>query len=596
MRIDRIAWERVRRRDLVTVVVSALLGGGLTWVLTRPAPLPAPQPARLAIAIPPEERLDALAISPDSSLIVYAAEEGGRLQLYRRAFDRFGIERIPGTEGAHSPFFSPDSQWVGFFADGMLRKIRANGTSAFENICEAPIDSAGGTWGDDGTIIFAPLHGRGLVKVPATGGAPQPLTQPDRRAGEIAHGWPQALPQGKGVLFTVSRRGRSSRIAVLPPGGGAPQLSLPTTGQARYVSTGYLVFGLLGDLLAVPFDADQLRVRGSPFTLAKELKSSRGFDELERTWFSASQQGSLVYVPGMSDDPSSVLVWVDREGRATPLSTTPGLYQSPRLSPEGKWLAVAIRFGPMTRDIWVHDIARDTRVRLIMEGGDNQSPVWMPDGRGLTFASNRSGAQKIYTASVGGRAEPQLLLAGGTALNPSSWSRDGRLLAYYDVDPDQGRDIWLLARAGQAAPVLATTANERSPALSPDGRWMAYVSDESGADEVYVRSIEKADTTRRISEAGGTEPVWSRDGGEIFYRQGDRMMVVPVVVRPSLSLGSAQRLFERQYVLDPGGNMPNYDVSPDGQRFVMLQSTDHPSELRVVLNWLTDVRKPAQVR
>jgi eukaryotic-like serine/threonine-protein kinase len=170
------------------------------------------------------------------------------------------------------------------------------------------------------------------------------------------------------------------------------------------------------------------------------------------------------------------------------------------------------------------------------------------------------------------------------------------MLAYYNVDQAQGRDIWLFDRAGLIKPVVATTANERSPSLSPDGEWMAYVSDESGADEIYVRATEKPDTARRISAAGGTEPVWSRDGREIFYRQADRMMVVPAVPGPSLSLGSPQRLFERPFVLDPGGNLPNYDLSPDGRRFVMLQSTEHPSELRVVLNWLTDVREAARGR
>ena len=586
----------MRRRDLVTIIVSVLLGAGLAWILLRPAPLPAPRPVRLSLAIPAERRLDAVAISPDASRVVYAAEEGGRLQLYRRALDRFENERIPNTEGAHNPFFSPDSQWVGFFADGMLRKIPASGDRPFEDVCEAPMDSAGGAWRDDGTIVFAPLHGKGLVQVPATGGTPQPLTQPDPRAGEIAHGWPHMLPDGQGVVFTVSRRGRASRIAILSPGGGISQLSLPATGQVQYVSTGYLVYGLSGDLLAVPFDAKERRVHGAPSTIVKGLRSFRGFDELERTWFAMSRDGLLVYVPGGEDEPSSELVWVDRDGRPTPLSATSGQYQSPRLSSDGKRLALAIRSGFMSRDIWIHDIASDTRVQLSMEGGDNQSPVWMPDGRRLTFASNQSGSQNIYIRPLDAGAALQLLLGGGLPHNPSSWSRDGRMLAYYTVDPANGRDIWLFDRAGLIRPVLATAANERSPSLSPDGGWMAYVSDESGSDEVYVRATEKADTAHRVSAGGGTEAVWSQDGREIFYRQADRMMVVPVVPGPALSLGLPQRLFERQYVLDPGGNQPDYDVSPDGRRFVMLRSTEHPSEFRVVLNWLTEIQKPAQGR
>jgi hypothetical protein len=508
--------------------------------------------------------------------------------LYRRALDRFETEPIPGTEGAHSPFFSPDSQWVGFFADGMLRRIRADGTGAAENVCEAPIDSAGGAWSDDGTIVFAPLHGKGLVKVAATGGDSQPLTQPDLKAGEIAHGWPQALPNGRGVLFTVSRPLRDSLMAVLEPDGSTHRLSLPMTGQARYVSAGYLVYGLLGDLLAVPFDLEQLRIRAGPFTVARELRSSGGFGGLERTWFGVSGAGSLVYVGGLVNDPSTTLVWVDRQGRATPFSATPGPYQTPRLSPDGKRLAVAIRSGYVTRDIWILDIGRGTRARLSMEGGDNLSPVWAPDGRRLTFASNKSGSQNVYLMPLEAGAAPTLLLAGGAAHNPSSWSRDGRVLAGYDADPIRGRDVWLLDEAGQVNPVVATEANERSPSLSPDGGWMAYVSDESGGDEVYVRPIERGETARRVSVGGGTEPVWSRGGRELFYRQSDRMMVVAVTVDPPLGFSLPQQLFERRYALDPGGNLPNYDVSPDGQRFVMLQSAEHPSEIRVVLNWLTE--------
>jgi eukaryotic-like serine/threonine-protein kinase len=579
------------RRDLVAVVVSALLGGGLAWLLARPAPLPPPHTTRLAVAIPAGQRLDALAISPDGSRIVYAAEGDGRVQLYRRVLDRFDVERIPNTEGAHSPFFSPDSQSVGFFADGMLRKIPVDGTHAFENVCEAPADSAGGAWSEDGSIVFAPLHGRGLVKVSAAGAALQPLTQPDKRAGEIAHGWPQALAKGKGVLFTVSRRGRESRIAVLTADGKVRQLMFPATGQARYLPSGHLVYGFLGELLAVPFDVDEMRPDGVPVAIAQGLRSSRGFDDLEMTWFSSSLDGSLVYVSGTPGDPSSALVWVDREGRATPLSATLGQYQSPRLTADGQRLAVAVRSGLMSRDLWIHDIAQDTRVRLTTEGGDNQSPVWMPDGRRLTYASTKDGSQNIYVKPLDAGAEPQLLVAGGAVHNPSSWSRDGRVLAYYDVDPATGRDIWMLDRSGVITPVLATAANERSPSLSPDGAWMAYVSDESGSDGVYLRLTEKPDTARRISTSGGTEPLWSRDGNEIFYRQADRMMAVPVTIGPPLSVGAPRVLFERRYALDPSGNLPNYDASVDGRRFVMLQSADPPVELRVILNWLTSVRE-----
>lgn len=579
----------MRTRGVVLVaVVALLLGAGVTWVLVRPRPAALP-PVSLAVTLPAEQSPDSVALSPDGLQLVFSAETGGRLQLYRRAVDRYQIEAIPNTEGAHSPFFSPDSTWVAFFADGKLRKTRVTGGAAAEDICEAPIDSAGGAWGEDGTVVFAPLHGGGLVRVSASGGKPEVLTRPDTKAGEVAHGWPQILPEGRGVLFTVSRRDRDSRLAVLLRDGTVRPLAIPLMGQAAWVRGDLLAYGLRGELLAVRFDPERLRPAGVPFVLATDLRSALGFDALDRACFSASREGPIVYVPGPAGEPDSVPVWVDRQGRATPTRFAPAHYQSPRLSPDGTRVAVAIRSALMARDIWVQELASGARLRLSPAGGDSQSPVWMPDSRRLTFASTASGAQNVYVRPLEEGADAQLLLAGGAVHNPASWSRDGRMLAYYDVDPSKGRDVWVLDRDGEIRAVAATGANERAPSLSPDGAWMAYVSDESGADEIYVVPTATGGTARRVSSSGGTEPLWSPTGLEIFYRQADRLMTVPVIPGPSPRFDAARPLFEGQYLLDSGGNQPNYDVSSDGQRFLMLRSADRPREIRILLNWASRV-------
>ena len=562
------------------VLISTLV----VWRMTHPALSPPSPPVRLTLGLPKDVRVRELSLSPDGTQLAYTAELDGPPQLYLRSLDRFDSVSLKGTTGAHTPFFSPDGRWLAFFAAGKLRKVPVQGGSV-QDVCDAPIDSAGGTWGVDDQIVFAPLDGRGLVRVPANGGLPESLTKIDAPAGEISHGWPHLLPSQTGVLFTIARKNRDPRIAVLRPTDTAPRLLLPVNGPVHYASSGHLVYSFSGQLFAMQFDLSTLRARGTFATIARDVAGSpRGFDALGFSIFAVSLNGVLAYLPGTQDDPPNQLVWVDRTGKSSFLSDVVARHQTPRLSPDGARVAVVARDGLFSRDVWIEDVASHRRIKLTTDGSANHSPVWSPDGRELAFASNRSGSQNMYVRQMTpAHDEVRPLSSGDGTYNPTSW-RQRRTLAFYEVNPATGRDIWLRLEDGRQRPLIVTPANERSPVLSPDGQWLAYTSDTSGTDQIYVESI--ADRKAgRVSAGGGGEPMWSRDGHELFYRSADQMMVVPILTSPSFRVAPATRLFERTYERDPGDNLANYDVAPDGRHFLMLQRSDPPSDIRIILNW-----------
>jgi eukaryotic-like serine/threonine-protein kinase len=554
------------------------------WWMTHPVSSPPSPPVRLTLGLPKDVRVRALALSPDGAQLAYTAELEGPPQLYLRSLDRFDSVGLEGTTGAHTPFFSPDGRWLAFFADGKLRKVPVQGGNV-QDVCDAPTDSAGGTWGVDDQIVFAPLDGRGLVKVPANGGLPQALTKIDVPAGEIAHGWPQLLPSQTGVLFTIARKNRDPRIAVLGPTDTAPRLLLPVNGPVHYASSGHLVYSFSGQLFALQFDLSTLRGRGTFATIAHDVAGSpRGFDALGFSMLTVSLSGVLAYLPGTQDDPPSQLVWVDRDGRASILSDVVARHQTPRLSPDGARVAVVTQDGPFSRDVWIEDVASHRRIKLTAEGSANHSPVWSPDGREVAFASNRSGSQNMFVQKIPpAHDDVRPLSSGDGTYNPTSW-RQRRTLAFYAVNAATGRDIWLRLEDGRQQPLIVTPANERSPVLSPDGQWLAYTSDTSGTDQIYVESI--ADRkTQQVSAGGGAEPMWSQDGQELFYRRADQMIAVPIRTIPSFRVAPATRLFERTFERDPGDNLANFDVAPDGRHFVMLKRSDPPSDIRIILNW-----------
>jgi serine/threonine-protein kinase len=359
--------------------------------------------------------------------------------------------------------------------------------------------------------------------------------------------------------------------------------------QAQILPTGHLVYAQSGGLWAAPFDLSHLELTGSPLSVLDGVHEVTRAVTGPTAYYAVADEGSLVYVPGQAVG-GTTLAWVDREGRETAW-TEEEILQNPRLSPDGTRLAVTVasREG---RDIWVYEVDRGTRTRLTFGGGVNTEPIWSPDGTRIAFASGTDLDLKWVPADGSGSA--QLLLQKEENQLPSSWSPDGRTLAFYEINPDTARDIWTITLDGQGAPrpILVTEFNEHSPTFSPDGRWLAYVSDESGREEIYLRPFPGPGAKYPVSRTGGREPVWSAHESELFYRSGDKVMSVAVETVPDLTTGTPRVLFEGPYIMYLGGGN-NYDVSPDGSRFLMIRSElgQAPRQINVVLNWFEELKR-----
>jgi len=575
-----ILTRRLLRIALVAVAV-ALAVNYFRPLARRPA-APRPPPRNSVLKIPDARTLDGFVISPDGRSLAYTAENAdGIVQLFLTNLDGSGDRLAPDSNGARTPFFAPDGRAVAYFARGAVWKVAADSMQTTK-VCEAPFESAGGTWTKGGRIVVAPVDGNGLASVAASGGTLEPLTTLNKRDGEIAHGWPFALPGG-GLVFTVSQKGRDAYLDTLDSSNHRGHRLVPAYGHANYVSTGHLVYSYLGDLYALPFDPEDLRAHGVPVAVTKQVQTLDGPALLGRAGFSVSSGGTLVWIPSTSDDSRRSLVRVDMNRAISTLNAPPAALQTPRISPDGRRLAVVVRSSLMTRDIHVLDFTHPEHTLLTIQGGDNQSPAWTPDGR-LSFASNRDGVQRIYVAASGNspRAAPLFSADVSVARNPSSWGRSpmgrrGLLLAFYEIDQFRNRDV-LVYRAGEAiVPIVATNANERSPTLSPDGRSLAYVSDVSGRDEVYVKTLDGSAEPRQISQHGGTEPVWAASG--LFHREADRI------------LRDGREIFEGRYDRDQSANAAAYDVDPKGRFLLLLKPARKTSEIRVVTNWGTTLNE-----
>jgi serine/threonine-protein kinase len=591
---ERASWRRLL--PWAIAILMALIAGGTTWIHLR-APTSAPKrSARLVVNLPPGQQLAMgqsapLAVSPDGSRLAYVATgSNGRPLLHLRELDRFESISIPGSEGADGPFFSPDSRWVGFFTDKKLLKVSVEGGPPLE-ICDVAQVVPGASWGPDDTIYFTFTRGSGLVRVPASGGVPEELTSPDFASGETEHGWPKVLPGGESLVFTIASA-EGSHIGALSLQTGETRTLLRGSGGARYVSTGHLVYTRAGGMLAVPFDPKNLEITGSPTPVSEDIFINRAQGR-GLAAFSVSDDGLLAYVPGGAAASENSLVWVDRQGRTEPLTAELGSYEWPRLSPDGKKVAVANRSIKGEINIWILDTERDTRSRLTLEGS-NILPIWTPDGERVAFSSSRSGSEavSIYWKSADGSGEADEILRGENPIFPRSFSPDGRLLAVTEWAPTSMRNIWMLNIEGDRSPmpVLTTTFDEYAPAFSPDGRWLAYVSDETGRDEVYVRRYPGEGGKSLVSTGGGSVPAWSADGRELFYRNGQSMMAVSVETEPAFRAEKPRLLFEGNFKRGVYDSM-SYDASPDGRRFVMVEGTSDiaPDQIKVVLNWFGDL-------
>ena len=405
------------------------------------------------------------------------------------------------------------------------------------------------------------------------------------------------LPGGKAVLFDAGATAitfTNARVAVQPVGIGERQNLVQGGLSPRYALSGHLVYAQGGSLMAVPFDPQRLTVTGTAVPMVEGVLQSPTTGAAQ---YSFSATGSLVYVSGGVQSAQSKLVWVNRNGTEKPVAAPAHTYLGPRLSPDGQRVAVTIT--EQESQTWLYDLSRETLTRFTFEGNYSPVSVWTPDGKRIVFESNREGPPNLFWQLADGSGGLERLTTSEFVNAPMSWSPDGQLLAFIEVNPVTGFDIWVLRMGDRKAqPFLRTRFNEASPRFSPDGRWLAYISDESGRYEIYVHAYPGPGGKWQISTEGGMEPMWNRNGRELFYRNGDKMMEVDIATQPGFAAGKPRMLFEGPYELPPIP-IANYDVSPDGQRFLMLKPSESvgaaPTQINVVLNWFEELKRRVPV-
>ena len=550
-------------------------------------------PLRLSLPLSPGPPLALapsrpFALSPDGRTLAYIGQDGAATVLAVRKLDRLDIVKVLHTAGATSPFFSPDSRWIGYFANGHLRKVPTAGGAPID-ICEAGAECRGASWSCRDEIVFAPSPASGLVRVPANGGRPEPATQLDFANGERTHRWPEVLPGGDQVLFTIARAGSASfeeaEIVMASLATGQRRTVLRYGSSARYVTTGHLVYMRGGSLMAVRFDLGQLAVQGSAMPVVDAVMTQ----PTGSGYFSYSEDGCLVFLTGETHEVSQRLVWA-AAGTVVPTTITERLIEEPRLSPDGGRIAFAIR--KATSDIWTHDLQRGMLTRLTLDG-DNFAPIWSRDGGRLTYSSNRHGPCQIFSQALDESA-PTLLVGGEHDLVPGSWSPDGEQLLFTEYNPNSGAGVWVCSPSSGTAPrpLIRSRGNAFAPACSPDGRWFAYASDESGQLEIYVAAFAEAAGRVQISVDGGSEPVWSRDGRRLYFRNHSGLFATEMddAGRPRDSKPDC--VAEGPFQAGTMTGLPNYDVAGDGRLLLISQSAAiaQPDCLSVTVRWFADIR------
>ena len=601
------AVQSVRRRWALAVglvVLGAVVAGLAVWLLVQPSSpeqslnrfvfKPSP-PAVLTSTIS-----DDVAISPDGRQLVYMGiGEGGR-QLYLRSLDDFVDRPIPGTANPQSMvFFSPDSKSIGFFAEGKLKKISLAGGSPITLFDALPI-SGSGDWFEDTIVFTATLpSGQGLYRVSVNGVEPEILATVNSDEGELGYATPKFLPDGKHILFTIGLS-TGFQTALLSLETGERKVVLENARQARYLSTGHLIYeqSRTGNLMVVPFDLVALEVTGDSVQVVQGVRQT----PLAFVDYAISRNGTLVYVPAGGRRAENSLVWVNRDGTEHPVTKEKRAYTSPRISPDGKRIALAFFEDDGRRNIWIYDIERESFSRLTFEGVDNAPLVWTPDGNWITFQSDRDGPNNLYHKAADGSGPAERLTTSDLTHVPTSWTPDGRLLAYHSLAGELG--VWLLPMDGERKPELLISSPHFNccAQFSPDGQWLAYVSDETGRNHVYVRPYPETSGKWLVSgEEGGGEPLWSPDGTELFYRSGpqmERMMAVSVHTEATFSAETPRVLLEGSYQLSATfpGNLPYYDISPHGQRFLMIKIEQQVgAQINVVLNWFEELKRLVSV-
>jgi Tol biopolymer transport system component len=579
------------------VIVAAVTSWGW-WRATRPIEQALRPLMRLDVDLGPDVLLGAPAgadeiISPDGTRLVYVSQ--GRL--FTRRLDQPNATELAGTQGGYAPFFSPDGQWVAFFTTGTLQKVSVEGGSAI-TLCIAG-NARGGSWGEDGNIIAALSATGGLSRIPSAGGPPTPVT--DLQSGEATHRWPQILAGGKAVLFTAPAgvgAYDTANIEVMTLADHRRKTLVRGGMFGRYVPSSHLVYVNRGTLFAVPFDVDRLEVHGTPAPVLEQVtyNAAQGSAQLD-----FSTTGTLIYRSGGGTGGGLLTVaWLDGAGKVQPLLAKPGNYGRPSMSPDGQRLALEVPGGSGT-DIWVYDWQRDTMTRLTFTG-NVQAPLWSPDGRYIAFRAVGEGISMIRSDGAG---KLQPLTQSKNSQYPWSFTPDGKLLAFHEQDTKTGNDLWTVPlesvsaglRGGKPEVFLQTPAQELYPSFSPDGRWLAYSSDESGGAQIYVRAFPDKGGKWQISNSGGAYPMWSHNGHELLFEALDNSIMVAAYAEKGDSfVADKPRVWsEKQIGGTIGGR--NVDLAPDGKRIVALmpvETTDGQktqNHVTFLMNFFDEVRR-----
>jgi serine/threonine-protein kinase len=581
----RLGWIVAATMTLVVLVLGWFFLQSPGPAVGVPTHLVLTLPEGLSFAM--REKRPVVTISTAGDEVVFNASDGRIDRLYRRSLSSLDAVPLERTEGARAPFYSPDGRWIGFTSgDKRLKKLSLDGGQI---VTLADGDWGGGSWGEDGSIIYTPNYLDGLWRVAAEGGAAEELTHPDPTVGELNHSWPDHIPGTGAVVFTSFRLPLSeSRVELYNTATGERRLLVEDAVFGRFVATGHLLFVREGVVMAAPFDPRKLELTGPPVPVVEDafVAPFEGNSQ-----FAVSDTGTLVHAPASLLQPPREVVWVDRLGREEILLEADRRYSAPSLSPDGRSVAITVEDG--NPDIWVYQLDRKVLNRLTFSPRSEHTPIWYPDGRRIAFVLDAPPFH-LYTVPADGSSEPSAVLESPIDSYADAMSPDGRWMVVRELSSEEDYNLGILevGEGQDVRPLRNTPFRERFATISPDGRYVAYESDESGRGEIYIQSFPELGSRIQVTRDGGEAPLWAANS-ELFYWKGDRLFAVPIGTTPVLTIGEPEALFTSQRYTTKTSR--EYDVTADGRRILIakIPEASEPREVQIVLNWFSELERLA---